>query len=227
MSDAMAGYPERETRDKAWALITCYWYDWRHEAAPGVHNGLGVPVTSQPASVRDKWHEYWGMWIMSRLLYFIFILVLRSDGQKNRFHLAEAIFWSVFQFSVSQILWRPEHQEESISRGQRTSDIDNNNYSTLWTLSTQQAESGPGDRFISRTNRKLIPASATKRSEDPEAECWVRIGDKNQSRHQQHNGKQWVTQTQTNAGPQTLLTKKESEGNTYIYYICKSFLKKY
>ena len=88
MSDAMAGYPERETRDKAWALITCYWYDWRHEAAPGVHNGLGVPVTSQPASVRDKWHEYWGMWIMSRLLYFIFILVLRSDGQKNRFHLA-------------------------------------------------------------------------------------------------------------------------------------------
>ena len=147
--DAMAGYPKRDqewgmTRDKTWAEITCYWYDWRHEAAPGVHNGLGVPVTSQPASVRDKLHDYWGMWIMSRILYFIFILVLRSTGQKNRFLPAEAIFWSIFQFSVSQILWRPEHQEESISRGQRTSDIDNNNYSTLWALRRRSQGLGTG-----------------------------------------------------------------------------------
>ena len=73
MSEAMAGYPTRDwpgVRDDTWQdLITCYWYDWRHEAAPGVHNGLGVPVTSQPASVRDKLHDYWGMWIMSRILY--------------------------------------------------------------------------------------------------------------------------------------------------------------
>ena len=81
----------------------------------------------------------------------------------------------------------------------------------------EQSESRTGDKFILRTNTKLIPASATRRSEDHEAGRRVRIGNRNQSRRQQHNGKQWVTQTQTNAGHQTLLTEKgRREGTTYV-----------
>ena len=65
-------------------MTTCYWYDGRHEAAPGVHN---ITMASLPGGVTPSLSQGQLQWILRAfdiLIFFLLtssFLLLRSDGQ--------------------------------------------------------------------------------------------------------------------------------------------------